>query len=42
VDLPLDAEPLSLVDERGTRHPATGAITVTVGNLSASLRLPGR
>jgi beta-glucosidase len=36
VSLPLDAEPLTIVDERGTRRPATGVITVTVGNLSAT------
>ncbi len=37
VSLPLDAEPLTIVDERGTRHPATGPVTVTVGNLSTTL-----
>ena len=37
VSLPLDAEPLTMVDERGTRRPATGVITVTVGNLTATI-----
>jgi beta-glucosidase len=37
VSLPLDAEPLTIVDDRGMRHPATGPITVTVGTLTASL-----
>ena len=37
VRLPLDAEPLAIVDERGTRHPAAGLITVTVGNLSTTV-----
>ncbi len=37
VSLPLDAEPLTIVDERGTRRPATGPVTVTVGNLSTTL-----
>ena len=41
VSLPLDAEPLTIVDERGTRHPATGTVTVTVGNLSTTF-LPTR
>lgn len=41
VSLPLDAQPLTLVDERGTRHPATGAVTITVGNLSTTLRTAG-
>ena len=40
VSLPLDAEPLTIVDDRGTRHPATGPIAVTVGNLSATLPAP--
>ena len=37
VTLPLDGEPLTIVDDRGTRHPATRPIAVTVGNLSATL-----
>jgi len=41
VSLPLDAEPLSIVDERGIRHPAAGPITVTVGSLSTTLRATG-
>lgn len=36
VSLPLDAEPLSTLDERGVRHPATAG-TVAVGGLSAAL-----
>jgi beta-glucosidase len=38
VSLPLDAEPLAIVDERGMRHPATAPITVTIGSLSTTLR----
>jgi beta-glucosidase len=37
VSLSLDAEPLTLVDERGTRRAAARPITVTIGNLSAML-----
>jgi beta-glucosidase len=37
VSLPLDREPLTIVDDRGMRHPATGPITVTVGTLTTSL-----
>ncbi len=37
VRVPLDAEPLSLVDERGLRRPATGPVRVTIGSLSATL-----
>jgi len=40
VSLPLDPEPLTIVDERGTRHPATGPIRVTIGNLSTTLPAP--
>jgi len=38
VNLPLDAEPLTLVDEQGTRRPAAGPITVTLGALSTTFR----
>jgi beta-glucosidase len=38
ISLPLDAEPLAIVDARGTRHPATGPITVSVGSLSTTIR----
>jgi beta-glucosidase len=43
VSLPLDAEPLTIVDDSGTRRPATAPMTVGVGNLSTtlSLRTPG-
>jgi beta-glucosidase len=37
VSLPVDAEPLTIVDDRGTRLPAAGRIAVTVGNLSTLL-----
>ncbi|HTV00063.1 MAG TPA: glycoside hydrolase family 3 C-terminal domain-containing protein [Luteitalea sp.] len=37
VTLPLDAEPLTIVDADGTRHPTTGRITVMVGTLKTSL-----
>jgi beta-glucosidase len=40
VRLPLDAEPLTIVDEKGTRRAASGTITVTVGNLSTTMRAP--
>jgi beta-glucosidase len=36
VSVPLDAEPLGVVDEHGVRQPATGNIKATVGNLSAT------
>ncbi len=36
VSLPLDAEPLGVVDEQGTRQPATGNIKATVGTLSTT------
>jgi beta-glucosidase len=35
VSLSLDAEPLALVDEQGTRRSASGRISVSVGTLSA-------
>ncbi|BCS31860.1 hypothetical protein TBR22_A10630 [Luteitalea sp. TBR-22] len=37
VDLPLDADALSIVDERGVRQPATGTVTVHVGTLTTTL-----
>ena len=38
VSLPLDGEPLTIVDEKGARRQATGPIIVTVGPLSTTLR----
>ena len=38
VSVPLDPEPLTIVDDRGMRVPATGTITVTVGNLATTFR----
>jgi beta-glucosidase len=35
VSLSLDTEPLAIVDEQGTRRPASGRISVSVGTLSA-------
>ncbi len=37
VRLPLDPEPLTIVDESGARHPARGPVTVSVGRLSATI-----
>lgn len=37
VTLTLDSEPLTIVDDTGTRRPATGAITVMVGNLTTTI-----
>lgn len=37
VTLALDAEPLSIVDDAGVRRPATGPITVRVGDLTTTI-----
>ncbi len=41
VSLPLDAEPLGIVDAEGVRQAATGPITVTVGALTSRFQAAG-